>query len=421
MKFGNIIFDRNDRLTIGDDIQLLAIQNLYKTMGIRTEDIIRVPFHELANWKGEYVVLPISFPLYGFHEEMRITQFSPKIIPVFLGLSLISPLLSSDEITYLRRFEPIGCRDGYTLRILQKYGINGWLNGCMTLTFPQRDNAIKGDRIYCIDVQEDFLKYMPEDIKKKAVFTSHCYYPDECSNGPEQKAREVYEEYRQHAKLIITTRMHGALPNVAAGIPVILEKDKFSFRFLGVNSLIHVYTQEEWGEIDWNPQPIIYEEFKNTMIENASKYIWERYNKYSSFYRISEFFEKNINREYSIEFVTNTLNFIEDKFKHEDDFDYILWGITHTAECIYNYIQEHYSNAKLIGVIDKKKRLSFHGVNTETKDILRGKEQAWCFVCTGAAIQESYQIFEELQHNRFYQCCEDGVKHNRESEYSNCN
>ena len=35
MKFANIIYTkRNDRLTIGDDMQLLAIENLYKYMGI---------------------------------------------------------------------------------------------------------------------------------------------------------------------------------------------------------------------------------------------------------------------------------------------------------------------------------------------------------------------------------------------------
>lgn len=29
MKFANILFDRKERATIGDDIQLLAIENIY--------------------------------------------------------------------------------------------------------------------------------------------------------------------------------------------------------------------------------------------------------------------------------------------------------------------------------------------------------------------------------------------------------
>lgn len=419
MKFANIIFDRNERLTIGDDVQLLAIQNCYKGMGIREEDIVRIPFHELADWSGDYVVLPVSFPLYGFHTDMRITQFSPKIIPVFLGLSLLSSFISDAEVDYLRRFAPIGCRDGHTLRILQKYGIPCWLNSCMTLTLPRRDSTITGDRIYCIDVQESFLEYIPKDIREKAVFTSHTYYPEECLEGAEQKAREVYEEYRQHARLIITSRMHGALPNVAAGIPVILVKDKLSFRFLGLNQLVHVYTKGEWRQIDWNPQPIVYEELKKAMLENAQKRIWEQYNKYTGIYTISEFFEEGIKEEYYIEFVTNTINFLKDKFKEGDTFFYILWGVTQTAETVYQYILEHYPKAKLIGVIDKKKRLCFHGIDTGAKEMLQGKKQSWCFVCTGAAIKESYQYFEELGHERFYQCCEDGSKHTQELRYHN--
>ena len=66
MKFANIIMTREGRCTIGDDIQLLAIENLYNYMGIDYKEVVRIPFNQLSTYDGEYVVLPISFPLYGY-------------------------------------------------------------------------------------------------------------------------------------------------------------------------------------------------------------------------------------------------------------------------------------------------------------------------------------------------------------------
>lgn len=388
-------------------------------MGIEEKDILRIPFHSLADWDGEYVVLPISFPFYGYHAGLKVTQFSPKIIPVFLALSVLDTSLSEEEVQYLKRFEPIGCRDGYTMRIMRAHGITAYLNGCMSATLPTRDGAIKGDTIYCIDVQDDLLAYIPDEIKKQAVFVSHLYYPEDCPLGAEKKAEEIYENYRKRASLIITSRLHGALPNVAMGIPVIFAKDKMSFRFLGANSLIHVYTRQEWGTIDWNPAPIEYEELKALMIQNAAKRIREQYEKYNGIYTISSFYETNADEECHVEFYTNTEDYIERNFDKNDAFSYILWGVTQTASSVDAYIREHYPNARLAGVIDKKKRIDFHGVKTDTKEILEHHRDAWCFVCTGAAILESYRYFEKIGHTRFYQCCEDGKKHEKEAGYHN--
>ena len=75
MKFANIVMTRNGRCTIGDDIQLLAIENLYRYMGIDYNEVVRIPFNELATYDGDYVVLPISFPLHGYSHDAVITQY----------------------------------------------------------------------------------------------------------------------------------------------------------------------------------------------------------------------------------------------------------------------------------------------------------------------------------------------------------
>lgn len=421
MKFANIIFDRKERLTIGDDIQLVAIEMLYKYMGISYDEVIRISFHSLANYDGEYVILPISFPLFGFHEEMKITQFSPKIIPVFLGLSTLTDVYTDEEKEYLKRFEPIGCRDEYTMQIMRKNGIMSYLNCCMTATFPRRPMDVVGDTIYCIDVQEELIPYIPEDIKKVAKFTSHTFYPSEFTEdfGPEDKAKELLDEYAKKAKLIITSRLHGALPAVAIGIPVVFVKDKLSFRFLGVNSLIHIYTREEFENIDWNPTSIEYEPIKKLMLENAAERILSTKERYEKIYEVSDFFERVNSDNYHVEFYTNTIDYITNSLPKNEEFTYVLWGVTQTATMVHKFLKEKYPKAKLVQVIDKKKHLEFDGIVTTTKEVLIKERNAWCFVCTGAAIKESYEYFAEIGHDKYYQCCEDGSKHKLEKGFKN--
>lgn len=422
MKYANILFDRNERLTIGDDIQLLAIENLYRYMGINYDEVIRIPFHDLNDYDGEYVILPISFPLYGYHSEVKITQFSDKIIPVFLALSTLTDFYEEAERVYLRRFEPVGCRDSYTMEAMRKNGIAAYLNCCMTATFPKRSEKIAGDTIYCIDVTDSLIPFIPETIAQSAKFTSHTFYPDELKNvrgGAEGKARKLLEEYRQHAKLIITSRLHAALPCVAMGIPTILAKDKISFRFSGMNSLLHVYTLNEYADIDWNPKNKDYEEIKLQMLENAAKRISEQYQKYERMYSISAYFETEAVKKPYVEFYSNTVDFAENRLPKEERFEYILWGVTQTASMIERYIEEKFPAGELVEVIDKAKRVEFCGVNTTTKEVIKKHTDAWVFVCTGAAIKESYEYFAEIGHKKFYQCCEDGKKHKLEKGFEN--
>ena len=86
---------------------------------------------------------------------------------------------------------------------------------------------------------------------------------------------------------------------------------------------------------------------------------------------------------------------------------------------IYKYIKENYPNSNLIAVLDKYKRLKFNGVQTCDKDWLINHKDVFIFVCTGAAIKDSYEFFAEYKIENYYQCCEDGNKHKYEQNYKN--
>ena len=417
MKFANIIFDQSGRLTIGDNIQLLAVQNLYEYMGIEYADVVRINYYDLASYNGEYVILPISFPLFGYHYDVNITQFSPRIIPVFLGVSFLSSDFSKADLNYLRMHAPIGCRDEYTLNNLRRNNVPAYLGGCLTATFPQRTNeqSSKSKKIFCIDVEESFKKFIPKSLLDQCEFVSHTYYATELKEDPEILARRVYDRYINEAKLIITTRLHGALPGIAAGIPVIFYKDKFSFRFAGIDKLIHVYTKEEYGNIDWNPAPIEYEETKQDILSMCAQRIWDIYNKYNRMCDISSFYETRIDKkELYVDFISNTIQFITENWSKTKVIKYALWGVTQTAHTIHSYIVKHYPNADLVAVIDKKKKTHFCGLETCNVNWLYDNSDVFIFVCTGAAIKDSYELFKKLDIKQYYQCCEDGNKHKLE-------
>lgn len=405
MKYGNLVFKREGRFTIGDDIQILAIEKLYEYMGVNYNEVQRIDYRNIGNYDGEYVILPINFPIYGCQGD-KIFNISEKIIPVFLGLSLLATSLDEKDVQYLKRYQPIGCRDYRTVTILKKYGIVSYLNGCITSLLPLRKNT-NADRIYCVDVEDDILKYMPKNIRKDAEFKSHMYYTSSLSENSEIIAKRVINEYKEKAKLIITSRLHCALPCSAMGIPVIMVKNKLSFRFVGNIDHISFYQMSEYDKINWNQQPIYYETEKKRKIEHDIECIKSAYEFYSSY----EENEKNDRKPYPklgyVEFLDNTYKYIEENISKDENFEYILWGMTQTAISIYDYLSNNYTKAKLIDVVDKKEGIVFLNHISKNSKIIEEKPNKFVFVCTGNAIQEANNLFEEIGKNDYYQCCSD--------------
>lgn len=411
MKYANIIMTRKGRITIGDDVQLLAIENLYRYMGIDYNEVVRIPFNELATYDGEYVVLPISFPLYAYSHGTAITQYSDKIIPVFLGYAILTDELDNAEISYLKKYEPIGCRDKFTLDVLRKHGIVSYLNGCMTATFPLRDNSKEYKNIYCVDISEELDKYIPEDIKDKAIYTEHVFMTDECPNqSSEEMARKVYNEYWENAKLVITTRLHAALPCLSRGIPVVLAKDNLSYRFAFLSKYIPLYSRDEFKDIDWNPTPVDMEEMKLKILEHASKRVIDTYNDYKLRCEISEFYETaDTSRTPYFEAITDAIEYIEKNYKTDEEFRYSVWAVTQTADMVCRYIERNYPNAILEAVIDRKENVSFHNKVSTSKEWLRNNRGTCCFVCAPAAMIEAKDYFEEINQEKYLMCWADGL------------
>lgn len=67
----------------------------------------------------------------------------------------------------------------------------------------------------------------------------------------EQYARYVLERYRTQAKLVITSKIHVAMPCIALGIPVIFIVDNpFNERFDVLSGIVPIYSYKDIRYID---------------------------------------------------------------------------------------------------------------------------------------------------------------------------
>lgn len=238
-------------------------------------------------------------------------------------------MLTPDVLSYLKKYQPIGARDTGTCELLQSYGIDSYFSGCLTLTLGLNyQTEEKSDKIYFVDpyyelgkgkqhgkavralsalwyvvkyydkikkINQSFkyefgipLKRISKRLGKNMMLASfyHTYsnlFSDEVLFTAEyvthkvrqsqfkdddekmEFARNLLREYSK-AKLVVTSRIHCALPCLGIETPVLfvcseaLEGDnvRSSGRFGGLMELFHV--------LRWTPK-----ELKDTSDYHFSK------------------------------------------------------------------------------------------------------------------------------------------------------
>ena len=266
MDFGLLVYDDFPQYggqNIGDYIQSLAAKQF-----IKNRDVIYVNRDHLNNYEGKKIKLVMN----GWFSHIP-ENFPPNsnIIPLFVAFHLNSTIkdkfLTNQVIEYLKKFEPIGCRDKYTVSVLKEKGITAYFSGCLTLTLGKEYKTLeKNDNVYIVDpfigldfsflsiirimktlllknkfvhrLQKEmfnkvtlktaiksslfinqYSKVWGHDFLTKANYIHHMFT---CNSYDEYflKADELIKKYAA-AKLVITSRIHVALPCTGLETPVI--------------------------------------------------------------------------------------------------------------------------------------------------------------------------------------------------------
>jgi hypothetical protein len=159
----------------------------------------------------------------------------PNVYPLYISVHISnSDLLKTEKIRdHFRKYAPIGCRDDKTLRLFLGWGIPAYYSGCLTTTIkkPLFNVSLNSASILLVD---NIDHPVPEYIFDKLENLYHQKI-DRLNHNPKIVAQDflsyVHAGRKQmedllhqycSAKLIITTKIHCALPCIGMGLPVIL-------------------------------------------------------------------------------------------------------------------------------------------------------------------------------------------------------
>jgi Polysaccharide pyruvyl transferase len=206
---------------------------------------------------------------------------SEAVRPIFVGFHVTTRSRSTiaKYAQYLKQYEPIGTRDSGTAEFLNGLGIRTEVTYCMTLTLPTRVRSPANGKVVRVDVDDIEI---PRALRRNSIRVTHHVGPLPDSSKL-QYARELIDFYRDNVRLVITSRLHCALPCIAMGIPVVFFGDPADYRTRvirdigGVINNTKLYRRGIIGSIgdaiapvDWSPTPLDVSGVKANLLKSVS-------------------------------------------------------------------------------------------------------------------------------------------------------
>ena len=417
LKHNGLAYDRENRIVnLGDAFEIISIDQIYKRMGIPKEEIIYIDLYQLDSYEGEEVVLPINFMLSPYVMEKDMLKFSDKITPIFLGVTFADTKLSNEQLDVLKRWEPIGCRDERTRNLLRKNNIRAYIGGCLASTIEYENRDCKdGSKIIFIDVPRFVEPYIPNEIKNNIEFTDHelylSYEQVEHDNSAKSRAKNQIKFYAEEAKMIVTSRFHGAVIGLALGIPVILVAENNFYKFSWLSKLLPFYDHRTAEQINWYPQAVEMTAIKEKMIQLA---ITRIQNVVMLKNTAGEIERALSNKERSdseaLLYISGAKKYVDTNWKREDSIRYALWGINSNASALYRYIQKKFPNAELVTVYDGLREVEFEGIKSQYPSAQTIEKDVFIFVTSNTAKQSAVELFQSIDKENYFLCCLEFIK-----------
>ncbi len=290
MKYGQMSYSRSRNF--GDQIQSLAAKQFlpkvdeYLDRDFLTKYVSNEEIKLIMN--GWFMAEPQNWP--------PPKNIKPLLISFHIShdYGANQKLFTKEAIAFYKKNEPVGCRDYYTLELFQSKGIDAYYSGCLTLTLKNKYSSLaKSDDIYIMDVlykiggrSHDWLgrkkrnwiiqQVIPKNILKGAIKLTQ----DAPKNSSEEEkialAESTLKKYAT-AKLVITSRIHCALPCIALNTPVIfidggLGEATDTTRLKGITEYFNSYSIDR---VSKQYKGFIYELFRKRTFENPLNINWD--------------------------------------------------------------------------------------------------------------------------------------------------
>lgn len=210
MKIAALTWNSNN---VGDDIQTVAV----------AQHLPRIDFflrrEELRHYAGPECILVMNG---WFMPESEDWPPSEAITPIFFGFHVQERARQAmaRNVDYLKRHAPIGCRDRGTMELMKSLGVEAYVSLCATLTFEPSPSR-QPESLFLVDAKLDSIHSSirrKHGLKSRIVSHSFGNVPTEARMA---YARQLIDVYRETAGMVVTSRIHCAMPCVAMGIPVL--------------------------------------------------------------------------------------------------------------------------------------------------------------------------------------------------------
>ena len=222
---------------LGDDIQSLAAINFLKKKGITEYTFI--DREKLSDYDGE----PVTLIMNGWYMH-NINKFPPsdKITPLFISVHINNQKLISKNVSYFKKYEPIGCRDQITVNLFKKYSIDAYFTGCLTLIFDDVKEKTGGKYLVDVNTKCNYIPNIDLDMSKYNDFEiiEHDINVNVSLKERLTMAENLLNKYKS-AELVITTRLHCILPCRAFNTNAIFIHKNYENdpRFSGLKNIIN--------------------------------------------------------------------------------------------------------------------------------------------------------------------------------------
>ena len=270
MKYGLLDYQLvNGKFNIGDYVQSLAAKQYLP----RVDELINR--EKLCSYDKERTKLILN-GWFMHHPENWPPAASLDVFPISFHINrpYANKMLTPNGISYLKGFPEVGCRDYWTAELLKRKGVKAYYSGCLTTTLkrpniPKKKSILFVDALHAVpDIKK--IKGMPlryffshlkngniwlgvrkRGVEKKLLEAMAVYDGYEVSflensiEGESMSSEERFamaEDYLMQlasASLVVTSRIHCALPCLAYGTPVVFIKygqksPSNTYRFKGI-------------------------------------------------------------------------------------------------------------------------------------------------------------------------------------------
>ena len=276
-------------VNLGDYVQTIATKNIIQSI---------LPDTNFVFWDRDNLMHYNKQKAYtimqGWFSHSDTYLPNNNILPIFIGTHITTT--KRNEFINLVKHNPgyfdnitFGCRDTSTLKFLNNIGQKCYLSRCLTLTFPKRQIKNTQNKVFIVDISNEYLQYIPSKLLQNAEFVNQRTVDtdkqsDFYINSEEQylyKTQNLLNRYRDHASLVITSALHCASPCITMGIPTILiDFEDKNDRFGSLQGIHKIYSKSDLinGYIDFNPEEPNIEELKQLMIKNVDLSIKQAFN-----------------------------------------------------------------------------------------------------------------------------------------------